>query len=418
MEGMKMLLEFSFENYGSFRENATLDMRATSYSEHDYFIMENGRYRGLPVAAIFGSNASGKSTVVNAFYCMRSYLLYSLVLSQNNTTNKNDSINDYYRPFLLSRELQNDLIKFSFSLLRNDCIYRFRFSYNRNGVYNEELTRRKNKPYAQESILYNILEGKFIKKHKEIESLSRIFEGIDKTSLFITFLNNKDQRDAVTILHWFGLCAPYHLGNTENMESTAQFVSSMYYKGSENQAFCKKIIQRIDPCIIGFDVIEQKKDESIKNETKYSILFHHKLIEGATIPFLYGMESDGTQKVYLLCIQLYGALKFGAICVLDELDSRLHPMVIEYIVSLFHDPEENTGHGQLVFTTHNPVMLNHRKMRRDEIWFTEKDINGQSSLYSLADIKGVRPDADYLDNYFYGNYGAVPFVNGCDNDAE
>jgi hypothetical protein len=120
-------------------------------------------------------------------------------------------------------------------------------------------------------------------------------------------------------------------------------------------------------------------------------------------------ESEGTKKLFSMAGPLVEALKEGQLLVIDELDARLHPLMTREIISLFNSQQTNSQHAQLIFTTQDTNLLDNRLLRRDQIWFTEKDRQGATQLYSLAEFK-VRNDEAFERNYVQGRYGAVPFL--------
>ena len=118
-------------------------------------------------------------------------------------------------------------------------------------------------------------------------------------------------------------------------------------------------------------------------------------------------------KMFSLFPELQEVLKKGSVFFIDELNARLHPLLVRTFLLTFLNPEINTNHAQLVFTTHDSWQLSNNLLRRDEIWFTEKDGNGVSTLYSLADFSDedgvkIRKDENYEKNYLLGKYGAIP----------
>ncbi len=126
------------------------------------------------------------------------------------------------------------------------------------------------------------------------------------------------------------------------------------------------------------------------------------------------MESRGTLKLVDFAIPFEKLFKSGGVFVLDEFDAAIHPELIKGILALFNDSELNKAGAQLIFTTHNPIYLNNKIFRRDQIRFVEKDADSyESVIYSLADFgaEEVRNDHNYLINYFKGNYGALPFID-------
>ena len=139
--------------------------------------------------------------------------------------------------------------------------------------------------------------------------------------------------------------------------------------------------------------------------------------EFAAIPL--GMESAGTLKMFALYPELQDVLEKGSVFFIDELNARLHPLLVRNFLLTFLNPEINTNHAQLIFTTHDTWQLSNQLLRRDEVWFTEKDGQGISKLYSLADFVDesgarIRKDESYEKNYLIGKYGAIPTLKSID----
>ncbi|MFO7683964.1 MAG: ATP-binding protein [Chloroflexota bacterium] len=121
-------------------------------------------------------------------------------------------------------------------------------------------------------------------------------------------------------------------------------------------------------------------------------------------------ESEGTQKLFVMSAPLLDSLQKGKVLVVDELDARLHPKMTREIIFLFNNKATNPNGAQLIFNTQDTTLLDNRLFRRDQIWFVEKDQQGASHLYSLAEFK-VRNDKDYERGYIQGRYGAVPYLS-------
>jgi AAA15 family ATPase/GTPase len=415
-----MLQYFAFQNFGSFREEAVLDMRATAYNGHEDFVLQMGKERVLPVAAIYGANASGKSTIIEAYKTMREFVHASIKMGSSNNNllgSVQGVLIDHYNPFLLNGQSKTEPTMFKCAMLIEETCYTHMFSYDENGIVEEQLMTKSTKLHARTIELYAIRDGKFTTKHKELVKWCNLFEGLDRSSLFLTFLNSKNDQTAKKYCTAVYSSRPFDITDSCKNEDMLKYFSNIYAMDEGLEHFGNKILSAIDPCVLRMELIERETTDEDKKEKEYYAMMVHK-VQDKEIRFPIKRESAGTTKVFSLGIALYLSLKRGNTCFFDELDARLHPMVIEYIISLFHNPETNEANGQLIFTTHNPVMLNHRKMRRDEIWFTEKNRAGESTLYSLTDIEGVRFDADYEKNYLQGNYGAIPFENCGDGDEQ
>ena len=166
--------------------------------------------------------------------------------------------------------------------------------------------------------------------------------------------------------------------------------------------------------------IEKVPQEAESKEERYKINALHKMIDSdemAEIPL--GLESAGTLKMFALYPELQEVLEKGSVFFIDELNARLHPLLVRNFLLTFLNPEINTNHAQLVFTTHDTWQLSNQLLRRDEIWFVEKDERGVSTLYSLADFVDedgslIRKDESYEKNYLIGKYGAIPTLRSID----
>ena len=167
-----------------------------------------------------------------------------------------------------------------------------------------------------------------------------------------------------------------------------------------------------DDSIIDFKVEKLKDDEDDNEHLKINTV--HRLInsdETVTLPLQ--EESAGTLKMFALYPSLQEVMETGGVLFVDELNSRLHPLLVRNFLINFLDPSINKNHAQIIFTTHDSWTLSNNLLRRDEVWFTEKDNNGISSLYSLADFvdedgQKIRKDENYEKNYLLGKYGAIP----------
>lgn len=174
-----------------------------------------------------------------------------------------------------------------------------------------------------------------------------------------------------------------------------------------------KFFASFDETIKGFEVTKLPQQDDSKDE-HFQIDALHKVIgsdELAKIPLQ--NESAGTLKMFALYPELQEVLDQGGVFFIDELNARLHPLLVRNFILTFLNAEINVNHAQLVFTTHDTWQLSNQLLRRDEIWFTEKDNDGLSTLYSLADFvdedgSRIRKDESYEKNYLLGKYGAIP----------
>ena len=188
----------------------------------------------------------------------------------------------------------------------------------------------------------------------------------------------------------------------------------------ENPAVQKKVIDYLaafDPTITGFQIEKVPDTDGEPKKIKLKVLHRIDEYHSASLPM--EEESDGTQKMFALYRVLQRALDNGSLLMIDELNARLHPLLVRNFLITFLNPETNPHHAQLIFTTHDSWLLSNGLLRRDEIWFTEKGTDGATTLYSLVDFVDedgdkIRKDESFEKNYLFGKYRAIPHLQRFD----
>lgn len=413
-----MLIQFNFKNYKSFREDATLDLSATKMTEFSERVVSVGSEKILSVAAVYGANASGKSNVYSAFEYMSKYVVNSFKYGD-----EEKNFNDIKpRPFLFdaSSETADTSFEVYFTVPgdKTEKCYNYGFCIGQTGVTEEWLnykakTARKYTTifYRDESILDLAGIPKTSRENIEIALEKQVLIvslgaklKVDKCKLVRDwFLNNEfsDFGDAFMNLYMSHALPEGFVDHEEVRENVVKYFSSF------------------DETIKGFEVTKLPSQEDPKEE-RYRIDSLHKKIgsdEMAKIPLAH--ESAGTLKMFALYPELQSVMKNGGVYFVDELNARLHPLLVRNFILTFLNPEININHAHLIFTTHDTWQLSNQLLRRDEIWFTEKDDEGLSTLYSLADFidedgSRIRKDENYEKNYLLGKYGAIPSLKTID----
>jgi len=405
-----MLIRFSFKNFKSFKNESCLDMEATSLKEHEYNIAKTENGDLLKVAAIYGANASGKTNSLEAFDYMKRRLLIS---DDSIIKIKMDEDNVY------SFMINDEPIAFEVEILaKNSKIYKYGFEVLKNNIISEWLYYKKINKF------YTIFERNNSKVILKKDNKEKEFN-VGESTLFLnayTKLNASDE-DFTNVYSWFMNANYLDLGNPmfENMISnriSVNMISDDNYK--------KELVRFLKTFDIGIEGIKTTPEtvEELKNyNNTIKIEFIHKMSNDELKALPLELESNGTKKMFFLFDFLMDSLKRGMVLFVDELDAKLHPLLTRYIINLFHNSETNVGNGQLIYSTHDTVNLNKETFRRDEIWFVEKDRDGISEIYSLADYiiedeeegkkksgKKVRNDATYNKDYLTGRYGAIPVL--------
>ena len=193
-------------------------------------------------------------------------------------------------------------------------------------------------------------------------------------------------------------------------------------KNTFNDAVRKDIVEYLSSFDNAIKNIDMKEVEinQITKQKLLEITFSHKLNDkDEYVELPYQIESSGTQKMLALYPFLKKIFENGGVIFIDELNSKLHPLLLRTIIQMFLNKNINKNKAQLVFTSHDVWQLKSDILRRDEIWFTEKNDEGVSNLYSLSDFVGedgekIRKDEDFQKNYLMGKYGAIPNLKGFD----
>lgn len=415
-----MLIQFNFKNFKSFREEATLDLSAAKMTEFSDRVVTIGSEKILPVAAIYGANASGKSNIYNAFEYMSEYVEDSF--KYGDEEEKFDEFKP--TPFLFdstSADAESSFeVYFTLPQDKSEKTYNYGFCVDKVGVTEEWLNYKAKTARKYSTIFYR---GN---NEKELDlsgfpksSRDNIQVALEKQVLIISLGAKLKIGKCKDIRDWFLANEFADFGDPV----TNFFMSRRLPKGFVDD---KNVQQKVIEYFSSFDEhirdfkVDKVPMEGDSKEDAYTINSLHKKIDSdemAEIPL--SLESAGTLKMFALYPELQDVLEKGSVFFVDELNARLHPLLVRNFILTFLNPEINKNHAQLVFTTHDTWQLSNQLLRRDEIWFVEKDMRGISTLYSLADFidedgSRIRKDESYEKNYLIGKYGAIPTLKSID----
>ncbi len=397
-----------------------MDLSAAKMTEFSDRVVSEGNDKILPMAAIYGANASGKSNIYNAFEYMADYVVESFKYGD-----EEEKFEEYRPTPFLFDSVSNDA-KSSFEVYftipgdKAEKTYNYGFCVDRHGVTEEWLNSKAKTARKYTSIFYrsteeNTLDLSGLPK----SSRDNIQVALEKQVLIVSLGAKLKVTKCKDIRDWFMANEFADFGDP----FTNFFLSRRLPKGFVDDASVqKKVIEyfaSFDEHIKDFEIEKLPHDADSKEET-YKISSLHKKIDSdtfAAIPL--SMESAGTLKMFALYPELQDVLEKGSVFFIDELNARLHPLLVRNFLLTFLNPEINTKHAQLIFTTHDTWQLSNQLLRRDEVWFTEKDEQGISKLYSLADFVDesgtrIRKDESYEKNYLIGKYGAIPTLKSID----
>lgn len=416
-----MLIQFSFNNYKSFRDEAVLDMTAAKMTEFSERVVNMGGEKMLPVAAIYGANASGKSNVYSAFEYMTDYVVDSFKYGDDEKAYK--EIRPV--PFLFDAETENAPTSFEVYFTipgdKNEKTYNYGFCLDDKGVAEEWLNEKAKTARKFREVFYReAATGTLDLGGLPKASRDNIQVSLEREVLIVSLGAKLKIAKCKKIRDWF-------MGNMFADFAdpiTSLFLHTRLPKGFEEdpdvRADVLKYFSSFDETIRDFRVEKVTSDGAEGKESRYNIWAVHQKMgsdEMAEIPLEH--ESAGTLKMFALYPELHEILKNGGVYFVDELNARLHPLLVRNFILTFLNPALNVNHAQLVFTTHDTWQMSNQLLRRDEIWFTDKDEQGVSTLYSLADFvdedgERIRKDENYGKNYMLGKYGAIPSLKSID----
>lgn len=397
-----MLSQFTVKNYKSIRDEITFDMQAVAISEHEDRIIKtvNGE-QFLPVSVIYGPNGGGKSNVLEALHTLDSKVLRPLCA----TCDRLDC--DYkvrkipVEPFAFSKKTKNEPTEFEVFFRTEIAEYRYILHVKQDAVFYESLDRIKLETGRRSAL--------FVRDKNTIELKGafgkfKISEDISATLPLVSYLGITYKQNEIIsdVLNWFEDSIDFL-----NYGNPLQEMRTAIAKSEEVKALVLDMIKEMDLDIEDFR-IEERDEEHIEIYTKH-------IVDGYSTELTLAEESSGTQKLFGLLPFIAKSLILGTTLVIDELDAKLHPVLLRYVIMMFNDMNINKRGAQLIFTSHDLSTMNNEVFRRDEIWFVAKGKAQNSKLYSLVEFKNnkgesVRKDAKYNKQYLEGKYGADPYL--------
>lgn len=417
-----MLIEFSVGNFKSFKEIVTFSMVAANLKSKNKQLDSDNvfKYKNnmdlVKTAAIYGSNASGKSNFIKAFVFMRNF-----VINSSKETQAAEEIE--VENFKLCSSTENKESFFEAIFVIDEIRYRYGFELDQKSIKSEWLYRAK----VRETNLFLRDNGEIVPSGSFAEGKGLETKTRDN-ALYLSVCAQWNGELSKLILKWFKEC-----GVISGLDDFGYRPFTV--KQTEDPNYKKKILRFIKEFDFGISELKVEKSsltsdslpKEFPKELKKLILekggekttiatTHKKYNEknehiGEVLFDLDQNESDGTKKAFSFSGPLLDILEKGLVLFVDELDARFHPIITHAIVRMFHDKNINIKNAQLIFVTHDTNLLDNNFFRRDQVWFMEKNKYGSTDLYSLVDFK-VRNDASFEKDYIAGKYGAIPFLGG------
>lgn len=397
-----MLCQFTVRNFKSIRDAVTFDMQATAISEHeDRIIKDKDEELYLPVSAVYGPNGGGKSNVLEALHSLVTKVLRPLYATSNNEEIAIKMKKLVIEPFAFDEETRNKPTEFELFFRTEMAEYRYELTVKREIIEYERLDRIK-LDTGRRSALFERDEDEITLKgaFARLKTSDELSDTLPLLSyLGITYRKNEVVQD---VLDWFD-----EEINFLNYGNPMQELRMAVSKSEDVKKLMLQMIQEMDLDIVDFRV-EEKENDRIEVFTKH-------IIDEYEAELNLFDESSGTKKLFGLLPFIAKSLLKGTTLVIDELDAKIHPVLLKYLIMTFSDMEKNKKGAQLIFTSHDLSTMNSEVFRRDEVWFVAKGNRQNSKLYSLVEFKNkkgesVRKDAKFDKQYLEGKYGADPYL--------
>ena len=428
-----MLIEFKFSNYRSFRDEGCLSLEATGLRTKKRSLIPSKPTNLLPAVAIFGKNGGGKSNVIRAFW-----LGVQFVRNAQRTQHENATVP--VKPFLLDDNSTEKPASFEYTYIRDGVKYIYGFSATRKSILWEYLYHT---PKGQKALVFSREGQKFTFRENSMRKLRELIgEAVDHNQLYFSVACTMNEPICKAAMGWFREDLFFSRDYADIPEQLIEY--------SEDPNMLKAITRYAVEADIGvedikFEVKNEELDgndlpfDGIPEELKDALTqFMKALSESPNVseaklkmgqvratslhrglnrqgecilyPLSLAEESDGTKKLMALAPAVERALERGGVLLVDELESGMHPILAAFLVSKFQSPDANPNHAQLIFTTHNLDLLDEELLRKDQIYFVDKDReSGASSLYRISEFS--TPTTENLrKGYLLGKYGATPDI--------
>lgn len=402
-----MLCQFRFKNIFSYRDETVFDMQAANITEFpDSLIPAPGEKfsKLLPVSAIFGPNGGGKSNAITAMV----YLISRVLLPIRTSSDYRNPYTAYvkrYDPFLLNDTSKEEPAEFEIVFRTKAAQYQYQLSVLAEEVVSESLFYIKTPCRRRRINLLFERAGDRITLGTALKGAN--VQKVSETIPYLSFLDiNYSFWEIGDAVDWFKRCCAinYSMPNRDHR----------FYSILNDPELKPGLLTLLSDMGISISDYEVQEEEDEAGEKKRRIMTTH-VVNGQPYRLSLGRESEGTVKLLSMLPGMISTLSKGGLLLVDELDAKLHPQLLRYIIELYTDPEANYNHAQLIFSCHDISIMKNDLLRRDEIWFAAQNDESVSGLWSLYDIHEpnggrVKNTAAYDRQYLAGRYGADPYL--------
>ena len=411
----KMIYEFGFKNFRSYKSETNIDFTAKPISEFkESLIYGDEKTSLLPVCAIYGPNGGGKSGVLLAFLTLRNIVINPLIqmafMKSKNEKLSQASIDElkagcmtdkievnYYK---WDEESCNLPVEFSVLFKEDKMKYRYELSVFQDVIQQENLFIENLESKEVKSIFERDTKEIYLSEELENIDIENMNEGLPLIS-FISMFKNINVID--NVIRFF---MSVQIVNFD-MPSQDRKIWVKAIEEDKKRVLGILMSMGIDICDL---IVEYDSEGKVKE-----VYTRHKFEDGSTKDLKFGEESSGTRKIFSILPVILNAIDKGRLLIIDELDAKLHPVLLQRIIELFTNRGINKNGAQLLFTSHDLITMSNKVLRRDEIWFSAINGYNESVLYSLVDFRkenGDKPrnDENYNKQYLEGRYGADPYM--------
>lgn len=388
-----MLLQFSVTNHRSIKETAVISMKAAAdKTMKEILISPDGKKELVPVMAIYGANAAGKSNVLHALLLMREMVCGSYAKPLKGATLP-------YEPFAFV-DGKMEPTTFEIIYYNEGIKYAYGFSFDKNQIINEYLYHW---PNGREALVFSREKNKY-EFRESIQEQMTLSGRTSENRLYLTSSNEWNCSQTEKAYLWFQKNLRGVIATGATNEIT---IDAIRRGGEEKQRILKEMM------LADLGICNVELAGTIENPIVSTV---HQLVDNSGISkrytLLLGQESIGTQRFFSRIGLWIEAIDCGAVLVVDEIEASMHPLLTRHLIEMIQDQTINQNHAQLIFTTHDTGLLDLKLLRRDQIWFAEKDEKSmQTDIYALTEFS-PRKEENIARGYLQGRYGAIPFIEG------
>ena len=415
-----MLIEFRVSNYRSVGDEQILSLvPSMNQKEYPENILSQGKYNALIALSVYGANGSGKSNLINAFAVMVYIVSHSHMWPSNSPLP--------YDPFLLRQGYKGKETTMEVTFLKGEIRYRYGFAYDKTNIIREWLMRksvgREVCLFSREMDTIDVTAG----LKGNAKNISAAIDATKENGLFLSVLDALNIEEAKEIIQWFGNLKVisglhpeiYRKETISMLQDPQEAMVINDYLGS----LCLNIAD------VGLRKRESERSTNIQPSADFVVTAAHTYYDEEKRPTDTNViwdwenrESSGSTKAMNLSGSILTTLKSGGVLLIDEIEAFMHPIMTLKIIEMFLDKDTNKKNAQIIFATHDTNLLSSASLRRDQIYFAEKNEWESTEFYSLSDFKYItqkegmelsereRPDADKEGRYIEGRYGAIPLL--------